>query len=84
MRHVDLALAAIFAVSAAAPAVAADPTQGRPAQLTQKPDDHGKDKARAARPKTDVDKDKDNTRSNKGGAMRGDARSDQVQDMKKR
>ncbi len=80
MKPIDLALAAVFAVSTAAPAMAADAATGRPAQLTQKADDPGK--AKAAHPKSD--KNKDNTRSNKGGAARGGARSDQVQDLNKK
>ena len=78
MRRIDLVLAAIFAVTAAAPAVAADQAQGRPAQLTQKSDDaKNKDKDKG------VAKKKENTRTNKAGAARGDARSDQVHDMNK-
>ena len=76
MGRIDLALAAVIAVTSAAPAVAADQAQGRPPQLTQTSEPaKTKDKAAARK--------KDSTRANKGGAARGDARSDQVHDMNK-
>lgn len=84
MKRIDLALAAIIAVTSAAPAIAAERAQSRPAQaqLTQKADEAKDSKVKATHRKADADKDK--LRSNKGGALRGDARSDQVQDMNKK
>lgn len=84
MKRIDLALAAIIAVNSAAPAMAAERAQSRPVQpqLAQKADETKDSKAKAAHHKADADKDK--LRSNKGGAQRGDARSDQVQDMNKK
>lgn len=78
MKTMFLAAAASFVLMTAVPTLAAEPTAtGRPAQLTQKPDDAGKDKTKG------VAKKKENTRANKSGAARGDSRSDQVHDMTK-
>ncbi len=82
MKLIAAALAAGFVLSMSLPVIAADQAaSGKPVQLAQKTDQDTKTKA--SKTKTKASKSKDNTRSNKGGAMRGDERSDQVQGMKK-
>jgi hypothetical protein len=82
MKTIVLAVAASLVLTTAVPALAADnPATGRPAQLTQKLDDAGKDKAKGVA--KDVAKKKGNLRANKSGAARGDIRSDQIHDLTK-
>jgi Ni/Co efflux regulator RcnB len=83
MKLVVLALAVSFAATTALPVLAADrAATSVPVQLAQKTD-KDKDKDKGAAKAKGASKKKDNDRSNKGGATRGDARSDQVQGMKK-
>jgi len=83
MKFTVIAIAASFAL-VSLPALAADQAAtGKPVQLAQKVDKDAKAKAGKEKSKTTAQAPKNNMRSNKGGAARGDTRSDQVQDMKK-
>jgi hypothetical protein len=84
MRIVLASLALGVGFALAAPVQAADSiATDKPVQLVQQPTHKDTDKDKHAKDKDKEKQEKKDVRSNKGGAERGDARSDQVKGMAK-